>query len=164
MLQHVGAIHFDIVVFRVAGGLHPFDEEHTALLCFGVVTEGLVALFGKAACILACSVVVFFFAFAEKSAVLFALIAPAHLATAVEHAYATARNQDVELSLLNIATDVGRHDDELLALELLGVGVGGAVVAFAGKGELEALSALATVGSRRARLQRRMPYRNSRQS
>ena len=135
-------------MFRVARRFHPIDKEQASLLGFFVVAERLVALVGEAACILISLVVFLCFAVGEETAVLLTLVTPAHLAASVEHADAATRNQDVELSLLDIATDVCSHDDELLAfaLESLGVGVRRTVMAFAGKGELEALAALAAVG------------------
>ena len=99
----------------------------------------------------ACIVVAFLFAVGEEAAVLLTLCSPAHGRAAVEHADATARDHDVELSLLNVTTDVCRHNDELLALEFFGVGVRRVVVTFAGKCELEALATGSTVRSRNSR-------------
>ena len=116
-------------------------EEHATLLGFAVVREYAVALFSKAACVLACIIVICLFAVAEEAAVLFALSAPAHAGASVEYADAATRNHDVELALSHVTADVRCHDDELLALDCLGVGVSGVVVAFAGKRELVALAA-----------------------
>ena len=131
----------------VAGRFQEVREEEASLFRLAVTGEHAVALAGKAAFHLTRGVVVFLFTDAEKTAVLFALVSPAHAGATVELADAATRNHDVELALLNVATDVCRHDDELLALllECLGVCVGGAVVAFTREGELVAVTALATV-------------------
>ncbi len=111
-----------------------------------VVAEYAVAFVRKAAFVFCRVVVVFFFAVAEEAAVLATLISPTHLAaTVLEYAEATARDHDVELALFHVATDVRDHNDELLALDCLGVCVRGVVVAFTGERQLEALAALAAV-------------------
>jgi len=147
LLENVGAFHFHVVVFGVAGCVHPSGKEETSLLGFFVIAEGLVALFSQAACHFICGVVVFLFAIGEETAVLFTLRTPAHAGAAVELAYTAARDHDVELALVHVAADVCHHDDELLVLvlEFSGIAVRGAIVAFTSEGQLEALAALAAV-------------------
>ena len=145
LLKNVGAFDFGVIVFRVARSVHVVDQEHAALLGFAVVAEHAIALVLETFLILACVVVVFFFAVREEAAVLFALAAPAHAGTTVEDTYATARDHDVELALFHVGTDVRDHDDELLALDGLRVRVRRAVVALAGEGQLEALAASSAV-------------------
>ena len=120
--------------------MHPFGEEQAALLGFAVVAEYAVALVLQAGHDLAREVLALAFAVSEKTAVLGALVSPAHAGATIEDTHAAARNHDVELSLRHVGTDVCRHDDKLLAVESLGVGVG-FVLALAIKGELVALSA-----------------------
>ena len=131
----------------VACRLQEVREEEASLLRLAVAREHAVALVGEATLHLARGVVVFLFAVAQEAAVLFALCAPAHAGATVEHAYATAWNHDVELALLNVSANVCRHDDELLALALEGLGVCVCrfVVALAREGELVTVPALAAV-------------------
>ena len=84
VLKNVGAFDFNVIVFRVARGMHVVDKEHAALLGFAVVAEHAVALVLEAFLVLACVVVVFFFAVRKEAAVLFTLAAPAHAGTTVE--------------------------------------------------------------------------------
>ena len=154
VLKNVGAFDFNVIVFRVARGMHVVDKEHAALLGFAVVAEHAVALVLEAFLVLACVVVVFFFAVRKEAAVLFTLAAPAHAGTTVEDADATARDHNVELAIFHVGTHVRDHDDELLALDGLRIRVRRAVVALAREGQLEALA---------ARPRRRIPCWNIRQ-
>ena len=132
--------------------MHPIGEEHATLLGFFVASEGRVALFLKALERLACVVVGFLFAVGKEATVLSGVArnVPAHLAASVKGTESTARDQDVELALVHVATDVGDHDDELLALDGLVVHVG-RILTRSLEGELEALAAVAAVGGRHRR-------------
>ena len=138
---------------RVACGFHPGGEEEAAGLCVGVVLEYVVALVGEAfLALVASGVADFLFAVGEEAAVAFGIahVAPAHLAATVEGSESTAGNHHVELAVAHVATDVGGHYDEGLALERLVVR-DRFVLSFTGEGEGEALAAHASVGSRNGR-------------
>jgi len=115
-LEASGAFHFLVFVRRVASCLHPCRKEHATFFCLCVVGERLFAFFCKAgfACIQSSTIA---FALGEQTAVLFTLATPAHAGATVEQTDTAARNQHVELALLNVATDVRCHDDENLAFE-----------------------------------------------
>ena len=130
--------------------MHEFGEEHAALLGGRVVAEHAVALVLEAGEGLGRVVVAFLFAVAEEASVLFALVAPAHLAAAIEGTHAAARDHDVELTLFHVVADVCGHDDELLALDCAQVVVA-CVLALAGKGQLVALAAGTAVSTRDCR-------------
>ena len=152
-LEGLRALDFLEFVVGVACGFHPRGQEEAAFLGFGVVGEDAVALLGEAFLAFGEQVAVvadFAFAVGKESTVLFALVAPAHILAAVERSEAAARDHDVELAVVHVATDVGCHHDEGLAGERLVVGLG-LVLALAGEGEGEALAALASVSSRDSR-------------